>query len=303
MRFVIRRTGLSADLLRAWEKRYQAVTPDRSTGGQRLYSDEDIDRLTLLHQVTSNGRNISQVARYSADQLRALLVEDADAGPNALEREPNSHGGADLIPLMLDAASQLQAQTLERLVRRATLQLGATAAIEQVIAPFLHEIGVRWHQNEINPAHEHLATAVVQRTLHWILEGNAPAVDAPVIVVAAPAGERHELGLQIVAAVAAGEGWRVVYLGADLPVETIASATDQSGARLLAISIVSGTGTPSVITRLTALRQAVPATVTIVVGGAAANQQREQIVPLGMHVLPDLIQLRHFLQTYRSRPS
>ena len=76
MRVVTRRTGLSADVLRAWEKRYQAVDPARSEGGQRLYSDDDVDRLALLQRVTALGRNISQVAALRADQLRRLLVED-----------------------------------------------------------------------------------------------------------------------------------------------------------------------------------------------------------------------------------
>lgn len=303
MRFVIRRTGLSADLLRAWEKRYQAVQPGRTPGGQRLYSDDDVERLTLLHQVAGNGRTISQVARLSADQLRTLLVEDAGAQTDSAGEDPETRRGAELTPLMLEAAAALDAQQLERLLRRATLHLGASAAIEQVIVPFLHQIGVRWHENQINPAHEHLATAVVQRTLHWILEGNAPVAEGPAIVLAAPEGERHELGLQIVTAVAAGEGWRVIFLGADLPAETIASATLQSGARLLAISIVSSQGTPALLKRLTALRHALPASVTILVGGAAANQIRDQITAIGMHVLPDLTQLRNFLQTYSSAAS
>jgi DNA-binding transcriptional MerR regulator/methylmalonyl-CoA mutase cobalamin-binding subunit len=300
MRMVIRRTGLSADVLRAWEKRYQAVSPDRSGGGQRLYSDDDLTRLTLLQQVTSNGRNISQVARLDADQLRALLVEDA-AAALAVGNDRTAAKTPDLLDRLLDAAARLDGEELDRQLRRSTLQLGAAAAIERVIVPFLHEIGARWHRNELNPAHEHLASAVVQRNLHRLLEGGGVATDAPRIVVAALPGERHEIGLQVVAAVAAGEEWRVVYLGADLPIETIASATRQSEARVLAISVVSGNGKAPVVAGLTALRKALGRSVTIVVGGAAAPHYRAELDPLGILVLDDLAGLRSFLQTFRDR--
>ena len=299
MRLVIRRTGLSADVLRAWEKRYQAVTPGRSDGGQRLYSDDDLDRLTLLQQVTTTGRNISQVARLSADELRELLAGDDVTSERPLEPA----GSPELLHRLLDASNRLDGQELERLLRRGTMHLGAATAIERVIVPFLHEIGIRWHRNELNPAHEHLASAVVQRTLHWILEGTNPPADAPGIVVASLQGERHELGLQIVAAVASGEEWRVIFLGADLPIETIASATEQSSARVLAISIVSTSGNTPVVANLTTLRQALGPNVAILVGGAAAEQYRADLAPLGVHVLGDLTQLRGFLRTYQKRVS
>ena len=295
MRLVIRRTGLSADVLRAWEKRYRAVTPGRSDGGQRLYSDEDLDRLTLLHQVTSAGRNISQVARLSADQLRALLAEETGSPENG----PGEGGGPELLHRLLEATTRLDGQELERLLRRGTLHQGAAVAIERVIVPFLHEIGLRWHRNELNPAHEHLASAVVQRTLHWVLEGTNPPADAPGIVVASLQGERHELGLQIVAAVASGEEWRVIFLGTDLPIATIASATAQSGARVLAISLVSTDATKSVVANLRTLREALGPTVTILVGGSASHHYRADLAPLGVHVLGDLTQLRNFLRTYQ----
>lgn len=303
MRLVMRRTGLSADVLRAWEKRYQAVAPERSAGGQRLYSDEDVERLTLLNQVTTNGRNVSMVARLDLDQLRAMVVEDAGAGSTAPTSEPDRFADRGLLPRLLDATERLEGQELERLLRQGTLHIGAAAAIERVIVPFLHEIGVRWHRNLLNPAHEHLATAVVQRTLHWVLDGASPADDAPRIVVASLQGERHEIGLQIVAAIASGEAWRVVFLGADLPVAAITSATQQAGARVLAISIVAAEHDAPVLAHITALRHSLGTAVTILVGGAGAARYREELAALGVHLVTDLGQLRTFLRTYQQHPS
>jgi MerR family transcriptional regulator, light-induced transcriptional regulator len=79
MRVVTRRTGLSADLLRAWERRYEVVTPARSESGRRLYSDADIERLRLLYRATLAGRTIGQVAELPTDALAALVRRDAAA--------------------------------------------------------------------------------------------------------------------------------------------------------------------------------------------------------------------------------
>ena len=83
-----------------------------------------------------------------------------------------------------------------------------------MIAPLLREIGERWRRGEITPAHEHLASSVVGQVLHWIRETSGQALDAPRITLATTEGERHELGIQIVAAVAATLAWRVTHVDA-----------------------------------------------------------------------------------------
>ncbi|MES2306311.1 MAG: cobalamin-dependent protein [Gemmatimonadota bacterium] len=302
MRLVIRQSGLSADVLRAWEKRYQAVTPERSAGGQRLYSDDDLVRLSLLQQLTTSGRNISQVARLSAVELRTMLASTTGQRPSpASAEDPDENGIQVLQARMLDATSRLDDQELDRLLGPVALRFGAMTAIERVIVPFLHEIGARWHRHELNPAHEHLATAVVQRALHRIREGTTPPEHALRLVVASLQGERHELGLQIVAAVAASEDWRVIFLGADLPTRSLVEAAASADARVLAISIVSSTPSTPVVAELTELRRALSPGVALVVGGAGAAQFHDQLQPLGIHVLGDLTQLRALLHTFHDR--
>src|SRR5215218_6409458 len=81
---VAERTGLTPDVLRVWERRYSVVEPSRSAGGQRVYSDADIERLSLLHRATRGGHNISQVATLSQEKLQDLVrdVESAASSPN-----------------------------------------------------------------------------------------------------------------------------------------------------------------------------------------------------------------------------
>src|SRR6185503_7274753 len=92
MRVVTRRTGLSADLLRAWERRYKVVKPSRSEGGQRLYSDADIERLRLLYRATLDGRRLGQVAELSPQDLSALVRHDAQADAAAELRNQGAQG-------------------------------------------------------------------------------------------------------------------------------------------------------------------------------------------------------------------
>ena len=78
---VSKRSGVKSDLVRAWERRYQAVTPTRTAGGHRVYTDQDIARLKLLNQATSNGHSISQIAQFSLSDLKTLLKDEPDTSP------------------------------------------------------------------------------------------------------------------------------------------------------------------------------------------------------------------------------
>lgn len=298
VRVVIRRTGLTADLLRAWERRYGAVVPRRSPGGQRLYSDDDIERLQLLQRLTSLGHSIGQVAVLETPELRALLVEEETSPGVAAPPDADEGFFAEIHSQALSLVAQLDDRELEALLRRSARRFGTPVAIERVITPLLREIGERWHRREMSPAHEHLATGVVERTLHWMFDGPTQVADAPRIALATPQGERHEIGIQIAAAVAASESWRVIYLGADLPAEAVADAVGSAGARVLAMSVVSPAAAESALAQLAAIRAALPESVAIIVGGAGVAAQAER-VPRGVTPLDDLAGLRTFLRTWR----
>lgn len=298
VRVVIRRTGLTADLLRAWERRYAAVTPRRSAGGQRLYTDDDIERLQLLQRLTTHGHPIGSVATLETGELRSLLVEEETAPGTAVPADADERLHAEILQQALQLVEELDDRELEALLRRSARRFGVPIAIERVIAPLMFEIGERWHRRELSPAHEHLASGVVERTLHWMFDGPTQAPDAPRIALATTQGERHEIGIQVAAAVAASESWRVVYLGADLPAESVVQATLRSGVRVLALSVVATAGAPSALEQLRTIRDALPASVVMVVGGAGAVASRDAL-PSGITVLDDLAALRGFLRSFR----
>jgi methanogenic corrinoid protein MtbC1 len=285
LRYTTRRTGLTAARLRAWETRHGIVAPGRTAGGQRLYSDDDIERLLLLKRAVEAGHAIGPLARMDRAALERVASGDATA---ALPSGPGSAGS--LVESLLGMVARLDAAGFERALRSAILRLGATAAMDRVIAPLLHRVGAQWHAGILSPAHEHAASDVVRRVLVWIRVYLRPPEGAAAIVIATPRGDRHELGAQMAAAAAADLGWRVVYLGADLPARDIAAAIRQARAGAVALSLVLDDA--PILREARALARAVGPGVRLVAGGSAAARRRTLLERAGYVVAGDVASLR-----------
>lgn len=273
VRAVLRRTGLSADVLRAWERRYGAVRPARSAGGRRLYEEAEVERLSLLRQLTLAGHAIGQIAALTTEALRGLastgpaearLAADFDAAPS----------GHEWVEGGMNAISRLDGRALEGVLRRAALALGPERFTTEVVAPILSLVGSRWHAGALTVREEHLTSASVRSVLLWLAGVPSVGPEAPRLVLATPSGERHELGILMAGAIAAFEGWQPVHLGADLPVAEIAAAADSLQAQAVAVSFIHPIGAPLVESVVRELRRRLPAGVELFVGGAAAAGAR-----------------------------
>jgi DNA-binding transcriptional MerR regulator/methylmalonyl-CoA mutase cobalamin-binding subunit len=299
IRVAAQRTGLTPATLRAWERRYGVVEPERSDGGQRLYSDLDIDRLTRLRLLTEAGRSISQVAELSDQEAKALLAEDQEAST------PESHpGGFSVSPdRMVDTAfhfvQTMNDRELEYTLRRAVVTLGAGSFLEHVLTPLLHRIGEAWVAEELKPGQEHLATQVVERVLGWLIEPMSAKARGPKILVATLPDERHGLGVKLAAATAAIAGWQVCDMGVDLPVEEVAEGARTLDARVVALSLVNRAHNGDATSALQILRGELPESVRVVVGGAAAQNLDRSALPDGIEVLGSLEDLRKSLNSAR----
>jgi MerR family transcriptional regulator, light-induced transcriptional regulator len=297
---VSERTGLSQEVLRVWERRYGAVKPTRGEGGQRLYTDDDVERLHLLRRATQGGRNIGGVATLPVAELTRLVRGDEEAG----RRLAGNGTSAAPAPFDLEAAVErirvLDADGLEALLRRMAAVLGAPHFLEHVAAPLMRRVGEEWHGGRLSPAHEHLATAVVQRVLLGVLASLGEEEGAPVFVAAAPSGERHEIGALLAAAAAATEGWRVIYLGADLPAEDIAAAAVSTGARAVGLSVVYVEDPARVAAEIHALRERLPTSVPLLVGGVASAALARDTGDADVAYVSDLGTLRASLRRWKA---
>ena len=288
---VVRRTGLTAHVIRIWEKRYGAVKPERTSTNRRLYSEEQIERLGLLRDITRAGHSIGPVARLPLQKLRTLAAENRSSGHSAAPLAAGSTGTTSLLDQCIAAVKQLDSRALEAALERGALELGAQGLLQRVIAPVAQTIGDLWRDGELTAAHEHFASAVIRIFLGHAAKPFAGAAEAPVLVVATPTGQLHELGALLAGAAATNLGWHVTYLGASLPATEIAGAARQNRARAVALSLVYPEDDPRLEGELNRLWELLPPDVTLLVGGRAMPAYREVLEKIGALPMKDLAHL------------
>ena len=202
-----RRTGVKPDLLRAWERRYGLLEPQRTSGGFRLYPEAAVARVEAMRSHLAEGLSAAQAARMAA----AAPAEPAMASIASLLEELRS---------ALDGFDEPRAQSvLDRMLASFTLE---TVLSDAVIA-YLHDLGERWERGEASVAQEHFASSVIRGRLLGLARGWG-AGSGPLALLACPPGEEHDLGLLTLGVVLHARGWRVAYLGPDTPMETLAQA-------------------------------------------------------------------------------
>jgi len=269
---VVHLTGLSPDVLRAWERRYAAISPLRSAGGSRRYRESDVHRLRLLAAATRAGHGIGSVAQL-ADAELAQLVGEAESAP-----APSSL--ADVI----EALRELDAVRAEEIASRQLVALGPIRFAREFALPLAHAVGENWVQGKLCIASEHLGTALLRSLLGASLRPSPIAQRGPTVVFATLPGERHELGLLSAALVATGAGCNAVYLGAELPLEELIRAVEIARAAALTLSLTA-LGAGDALRFLRALRGGLAQDVAVWVGGRGVA---ELALPEGVDQLATL---------------
>ena len=289
---VERRTGISQHLLRAWERRYGVVEPARDAGGERLYSDADIERLRLVRVVTEAGRRVGHVASLSLDELRALAREDAESGATALPATTTLAVADAEVEAHLEACRgavlRLDAHGGHALLMRAAVALGPRRFIDGVALPLLRWVGDEWEHGALRVMHEHGMSVAMRRVLSWLIDALPAPSTAPLLVCATLPDHRHEFGAMLAGVQAAVRQWRVVYLGPDLPASEVAAGAVLAGADAVAISIVALPDVAALGRELDTVRASLPESLPLVVGGAAAVRHARLVRGHGAEVVPDL---------------
>ncbi len=269
---VARLTGLSVHVLRSWERRYGAVRPSRTPRGSRRYTAADVERLQLLRAAVRDGHAIGAIAALSDASLAALLA-------------PRGAGPAQPFDELLGAIARLDSAEVERLLAFQLVARGPSDFARDFALPLFVEIGARWESGRLSIGAEHVASFAAGSLLAGALRAAPRASDRPPILLATPAGERHEFGALAAALVAAGAGAHPVYLGADLPADEVARAAARLAARAVALGVVAlDPGCAAAYLR--ALRGQLDASVGVWIGGAASL--RVEALPEGVARAGDL---------------
>lgn len=288
---VSRRTGLSSHVIRAWERRYQAIEPERSQGRHRKYSEKDVERLKLLTEAVRTGQLISRVAKMNNEELR-LILENSDVGGRKglhTEAPPESGGVIEAIwHQTLESVRTLDAHRFEAGLQAALVALGDQGTLRRLIVPMAQTIGLLWKTGRMTAAQEHFFTASA-RSFIWNLTRQYSVDDsAPRVVVGTPSGQLHELGAAIAAAVAANAGWKVAFVGPSLPAFELAGAVQTANASVLLLSIAYPEDDPKLPQELKSLKKLLPPHVTVIIGGRAASGYLDVIQKIGATFLGTL---------------
>ncbi len=234
-------TGVPEATLRAWERRYGVISPQRSDTGYRLYDDDALSCIRRMQALLASG--------WSPKQAAARLAQSASSAPT-----PETDAS---IERFLSSAARMDAAGLDRVLRAVFAETDFETATDRWLLPALRAIGEQWYAGELSIASEHLAAQAIMRRLTFEYESAGDQAGGPRVVVGLGPGSRHELGLLAFATAARRAGLDVLYLGGDLPPAEWCDAVDrhQAVGAVLAVPLpVDAEGTDAVIAALRAAR-------------------------------------------------
>ena len=291
------RTGVHVPTIRAWERRYGVVQPARTAAGYRLYDEVAIARLLAMRRlVDDDGWRPSQASQ------RVLAVGDDLAGLAALGRSPATEAGdgangsaltaestasqsrtVQSIDAFLDATRDLDLAVMDDVLDGAFASQRFEPAMRDVVFPALRGVGDRWSTGEIDVGAEHVASETVRRRLAQQYEAAGRPRSGPPVLVGLPPGSRHELGAMAFAVAARRAGLDVLYLGADVPLESWLRTARETRAPIVVLGVVTAVDVAPATVVADGLRTLDPAPLCLI-GGALAHELPSRT---GVRVLPD----------------
>ena len=217
-----RRTGVSEPTLRAWERRYGLLRPDRTDGGFRVYGETDVGRVEAMQRHLASG-----VAAAEAAAL-ALQEPEREAAPIV----------AEVARDLVEAFARFDEHAANDALDRALATLTVETAVRDVLFPALRGVGEEWRDDERAIAREHFATNLIRGRLVALARGWDRGTGPHALLACAPE-EQHDVALLVFGLALRERGWRITYLGARTPVETLANAAALLGVDLVVVSATS----------------------------------------------------------------
>lgn len=212
-------TGIKAHTIRIWEKRYQLISPERTTTNIRYYSDKDLKKLLNVSTLNRNGLKISNIVSMDNEEINQRIMDISDTSydfDNQVEQ---------LIISMID----MDESRFDRVLSSSVIKMGFDDTVTKILYPFFEKIGVLWQIGTVCPAQEHFVSALVRQKLIIAIDGQSGAnkPDAKVILMFLPSNEWHELGLLFYSYLVKKAGYKVIYLGQSVPFEDLLEVNEK----------------------------------------------------------------------------
>ena len=271
---VARRTGLTADVTRVWERRYSVVNPKRATNRRRLYSDEDVEKLNLLRRAISVGRRIGDVATLSIQELQDLVNTDESAAARIpvakIEQRPSTGSVMEYFDDCLDAINRLDSQDIYRSLSDASKSLGIIFLLEDLLRPLVSHIQDECRRGALRDTHYAIAIYSIRGFLSSLVM-NEPYVESEYkLICASPAGQVSDIAALRLAAASKSNGWQAIFLGMYGSVDEIIYTQRISNAQLIAIGITRPADDPLLPNQLRRLRNQLDNSIEIAITGSGA---------------------------------
>lgn len=292
---VSRRTGLTTDVIRAWERRYSAVTPKRAANSRRLYSDLDVEKLSLLHRATSAGRRIGDIAHQSIEELYSLVENDEYAAAQARNipsERPNTGSVMEHFEECLDAVTRMDPSSLKLSLNKAANTLGIPFLLEDLLRPLIAYIRDECRRGNMRLSQERMATSIVRSYMCTLAASDNSSDNDFKIVVTTPIGQHYDLIALRMAVAANSYGWNSIYLDTELPADEITYASKQTQARAVALGMARPADDPHLPNVLRQIALQLDKETALIVCGAAVSGYTEVIDEIGAIVVQTMGELR-----------
>jgi MerR family transcriptional regulator, light-induced transcriptional regulator len=259
-------SGVGIETLRNWERRYGFPKPIRLDSGHRRYPSDMIARLRLIRRAIELGFKPSYAVLAPAEELEGL-VREAEREVRSNEESSTHDETKQEIAEWMETASRLDAYSFEVILRRAWSQYGARDFIVKLAVPFLEQVGKRWFEQRFSVAHEHFTSENLISLLSAQWRPISKQATTGKAVVANLENEHHHLGIHMASVFLALNDFEIIFLGPNTPVDDIILTTQEPGVVTTVIGLSETTDIERAELSLRKLRAAIPASITLVVGG------------------------------------
>jgi DNA-binding transcriptional MerR regulator/methylmalonyl-CoA mutase cobalamin-binding subunit len=281
-------TGIPKDLLRMWERRYGFPNPERDANGDRLYSLEQVDKLSLIKQLLDRGKRPGKLVGLEVQALREMLTDLPIPG---FEED-----------ILLQHLKQKNAVGLQQWLKEQMLGLGLRNFVHEWMVPAIRSVGCAWARGDISIFEEHLFTEMlVNHIRQHLADQRYQGQGEPRIMLTTVPGEKHCLGLLMVEALLHLGGAEVIPFGTEMPFQEIREAAEQHKVDVIGLSFSGSFQGEDALVLLAGLRQLIPARIQIWAGGAALTGHR--LEPEGVKLMPCLETVEETLKLWKSRTS
>jgi DNA-binding transcriptional MerR regulator len=286
-RTITQLTGFSPTLLRAWEMRHHLLLPERSAGGQRLYTEEDLQVLRQVSILLETGRSIGELARLGRAALLSMPSASGRTEPTAAALPLPAWPFQDWMQRLLRGAVQLDRGLLETTLEEVFGQVPLDRIFTELLLPTARQVGELWSRGQCSVAGEHLLTACFMQHLQLVLKRRpAPRTHAPRALCACLPEELHSLGLLVVSYHLEEQGWQVTNLTAGLPFEDLEHAWNVLQPHLVCLSVARGLLLQLHRPRLLSLLQRQGSRTRFVLGGAGVPPTDPELEAAGAYLWP-----------------